>query len=48
MYDVVVNLIGTLPSEFSFIYAILTLAISCLLISFLFQIFYIPIILLRK
>lgn len=48
MYDIVVELIGTLPTEFTFIYAILTLVLSCLLLIFLFQIFYIPIILLRK
>lgn len=48
MYDMVTELIGELPTEFTFIYAILTLAISLLVISFLFQLFYIPINLLRK
>lgn len=48
MYDFIVELIGELPTEFSFIYAILTLAFSCLLLSFLFQLFYFPITLLRK
>lgn len=43
MYDVVVNLIGELPLEFTFIYSIVTLVLSILLISFLFQLFYIPI-----
>ena len=48
MYDFIVDLIGTLPSEFQFIYAILTLVFSMLLLSFLFQLFYIPINMLRK
>lgn len=48
MYDVMKELIGTVPTEFEFIYAILTLALGLLLISFLFQLFYIPINLLRK
>lgn len=48
MYDMVTELIGQLPTEFTFIYAILTLVISMLIISFLFQLFYIPINLLRK
>lgn len=43
MYDVIKNLIGTLPTEFEFIYAIITLLLAMLLISFLFQLFYIPI-----
>lgn len=43
MYDFIVDLIGELPTEFSFIYAILTLVFSTLLIAFLFQLFYIPI-----
>lgn len=43
MYDVVINLIGDLPTEFTFIYAIVTLVLSILLVSFLFQLFYIPI-----
>ncbi|MGN1342157.1 MAG: hypothetical protein ACI4VL_02890 [Bacilli bacterium] len=48
MYDVIKELIGTVPTEFEFIYAILTLVLGLLLISFLFQLFYIPINLLRK
>lgn len=42
MYDFIVDLIGELPTEFSFIYSILTLAMSLLLLSFLFQLFYLP------
>lgn len=48
MYDFIVDLIGTVPTQFTFIYAILTIAFSCLLLSFLFQLFYIPLELLRK
>lgn len=48
MYDFIVDLVGTLPTEFEFIYAILTLVFSMLLLSFLFQLFYIPINMLRK
>lgn len=48
MYDMIVQLIGELPQEFTFIYSILTLVLSTLLISFLFQLFYIPINMLRK
>ncbi len=48
MYDIIKDLIGTVPTEFEFIYAILTLVLGLLLISFLFQLFYIPITLLRK
>lgn len=43
MYDIVKELIGILPTEFEFIYAIVTLLIAILLIMFLFQLFYIPI-----
>lgn len=43
MYDIIVNLIGELPSEFTFIYSILTLVLSMLVITFLFQLFYLPI-----
>lgn len=43
MYDIVVQLVGDVPTEFSFIYSILTLVLSTLVISFLFQLFYIPI-----
>lgn len=48
MYQLVVDLVGELPTEFTFIYSILTLVISTLVVSFLFQLFYIPINLLRK
>ncbi len=48
MYDMVTELIGELPTEFTFIYSILTLVISLLVISFLFQLLYLPINLLRK
>lgn len=48
MYDFIVSLIGTLPTEFTFIYAIATLVMAMLLLSFLFTLFYIPIMLLRK
>ena len=48
MYDIVVNLIGELPTEFTFIYSIITLVISMLIISFLFQLFYLPIKLLER
>lgn len=43
MYNVVVNLIGELPTEFTFIYSILTLVMGILIIVFLFQLFYLPI-----
>ena len=43
MYDVIVNLIGELPTEFTFIYSILTLVMGMLIIVFLFQLFYLPI-----
>lgn len=48
MYDFIVELIGELPQEFTFIYSILTLALSLLILSLLFQLFYIPILLVRK
>ena len=43
MYDIVVNLIGEVPTEFTFIYSILTLVMGMLIIAFLFQLFYLPI-----
>ena len=43
MYDVIVNLIGELPTEFTFIYSILTLVMGMFIIVFLFQLFYLPI-----
>ncbi len=48
MYEVIKNLIGELPPEFTFVYAILTLVFGTLIITFLFQLFYIPLDLLRK
>lgn len=48
MYDIIVSLVGELPQEFTFIYSILTLVLSTLIISFLFQLFYIPINMLRR
>lgn len=48
MYDIIVQLIGELPTEFHFIYAILTLVLSTLIIGFLFQLFYIPIKLIKE
>lgn len=47
MYDIIVQLVGDLPSEFHFVYIILTLVLAMLVISFLFQLFYIPINLVR-
>lgn len=48
MYQVIVDLIGEVPPQFTFIYSILTLLLGMLLISFLFQLFYIPINFFRK
>lgn len=48
MYDIVVELIGELPSEFTFIYSICTLVLAILIITFLFQLFYIPLSLMKK
>lgn len=48
MYQLVQDLIGEVPTEFTFIYSILTLVLALLVISFLFQLFYIPINLIRK
>lgn len=48
MYDFIVDLVGTLPTEFEFIYSLLTLVFSALVLSFLFQLFYIPIKLITK
>jgi len=47
MKKIVKNLVGEVPTEFTFIYSILTLVLAFLLISFLFQVFYIPIYLAR-
>ena len=43
MYEMIKELIGVVPTEFEFIYAILTLVLAFLLISLLFNLFYIPI-----
>ena len=48
MYDIVVSLVGEIPTEFEFIYSILTLVLSLLVLSFLFQLFYLPIKLLDR
>lgn len=48
MYNLVVELVGELPTEFEFIYSILTLVLSLLVVSFLFQLFYIPINLIKR
>ena len=48
MYDIIVQLVGELPAEFHFIYSILTLVLSTLIITFLFQLFYIPINLIKR
>lgn len=48
MYDIIVGLVGTLPEEFEFIYSILALVLSTLLIAFLFQLFYVPINFLKR
>lgn len=42
MYDFIVDLIGELPTEFTFIYSILTLVMGFLILMFLFQLFYLP------
>lgn len=43
MYEIMKELIGPVPVQFEFIYAILTLVLALLLISLLFTLFYIPI-----
>lgn len=48
MYDFIVSFIGTLPTEFEFVYSILTLVMSVLILTFLFQVFYIPLKLLDR
>ena len=48
MYELIQSIVGELPTEFTFIYSILTLVLSTLIICFLFQLFYIPINMLRK
>lgn len=48
MYEFITEFIGELPTEFKFIYAILTLVFGLLVISFFFSVFYIPINYLRK
>lgn len=48
MYEIIKNLVGELPTEFEFIYSILTLLLSSLTITFLFQLFYIPLNLVKR
>lgn len=48
MYDIIVNLIGPVPDAFTFIYSILTLVMGTLIITFLFQLFYLPIKIINK
>lgn len=48
MYDIVVQLIGELPPEFKFIYALVTVVLANLVIGFLFTLFYLPINLIRR
>lgn len=43
MYEIMKELIGPVPVQFEFIYAILTLVLAFLLILLLFTLFYIPI-----
>lgn len=43
MYEIMKTMIGPVPVQFEFIYAILTLVLAFLLISLLFTLFYIPI-----
>lgn len=47
MYEIIQNIVGEVPTEFTFIYSILTLVVGLLVISFLFQLFYIPINIIR-
>lgn len=47
MYDIVKELIGALPTEFEFVYVILTLVLGFLLLSLLFSLFYVPMYLIR-
>ncbi len=42
LYQLIVDLVGPLPTEFSFVYIILTLVLAMLILSFLFSVFYIP------
>lgn len=48
MYDFIVDLIGELPTEFTFIYGIATLVLTLLVLSFLFTLFYVPVLLIRR
>lgn len=48
IYNLIVALVGDLPTEFKFIYAILTLVLSMLILAFLFSLFYIPLELVRS
>ena len=40
LYDAIVSLIGTLPEEFEFIYAILTLVVALMIVSVFSSLFY--------
>jgi len=42
VYDFIVSFVGTLPEEFTFIYAILTLLFMFLVISVLFGVLFLP------
>ena len=42
LYEIITNLVGPLPTEFTFIYSILTLVLAMLVLSFLFSLFYLP------
>lgn len=48
MYDFIVDFIGELPTEFTFIYSILTLVMGVLVLFFLFQLFYLPLKLIKE
>lgn len=42
MYEFIQDFIGVLPTEFEFVYTILTIGFSLLILSFLMNLFYIP------
>lgn len=41
LYDAIVQLIGTLPTEFEFIYAIVTTVVALMIVSTLSSLFYV-------
>lgn len=47
LYNFVVNFVGTVPSEFEFVYVILTLILSIIIFGTFSTLFYIPIRILR-